>query len=227
MRRWGIVISLFYALIVIGLLVPAAVFLSGGESLFSSSYFGELRSAYSAWGVWAPAVVLIASQAILLFLSVDTSFKRLKPRAHIAVSCMMAALMVALLTFAAIVSVDAAVKGPVSDAIDTWGKALALCGGLWAIWGVVFYLYLRGASGATTRAVSWLLKGSVLELLIAVSSHVIVRRRGDCCAPILTSFGIVTGVAIMLLSFGPSILLLYKKRIDGYRARQNDAAPAN
>ena len=67
-----------------------------------------------------------------------------------------------------------------------------------------------------TRAVSWLFRGSILELLVAVPSHVIVRRRHDCCAPMVTGFGITSGIAIMLISFGPSVLLLFKKRMEGY-----------
>lgn len=89
------------------------------------------------------------------------------------------------------------------------------------MWGVVFYLYFRNSSEVVTRIISWLLKGSILELLVAVPCHVIVRRRHDCSAPMVTSFGIVTGIAIMLLSFGPSVLFLYKKRLDAYESRSS------
>ena len=43
-----------------------------------------------------------------------------------------------------------------------------LCAAIWLLWGIVFYLYFRNSTQVMTRAVSWLLKGSVLELLIAV-----------------------------------------------------------
>jgi hypothetical protein len=51
---------------------------------------------------------------------------------------------------------------------------------------------------------------------------VIVRRRDECCAPMISSFGIATGVAVMLLCFGPSVLLLYKKRLDSYSGRSTN-----
>lgn len=92
-------------------------------------------------------------------------------------------------------------------------------GRLWLTWGILFYLYFRDSSAVLTKIISWLLKGGILELLVAVPCHVIVRRRHDCSAPAATSFGIASGIAIMLLSFGPSVLFLYKKRLDSYASR--------
>ena len=88
-------------------------------------------------------------------------------------------------------------------------------GALWVLWAILFYFYFRNSSAVVTRLISWLLKGSVLELLTVIPCHIIVRRH-DCSAPIATSFGIATGIAIMLLSFGPSVLFLYKKRLNSY-----------
>ncbi len=224
MRRWGIVISLLYALIVLGLLVPSAVELVGGETAFWRDYAGNLKDIYGTWQIWLPIAAALLGQAALLFLSVDTSWKRLKPRTHLGVTCAVASLLIALLTVAAIVACGATANANwFLDYMD-WGKAFALWAGLWALWGVVFYLYLKDSSRMVTHAVKWLLRGSVLELLIVVPCHVIVRRRDECCAPIVTGFGIVTGIAVMLLSFGPSVLLLYKKHLDGYTRTRNAGA---
>lgn len=228
MRKWGIVISIFYALIVLGLIVPGAVFLAGPD-------FGDhaLRDTYGEWLVWVEVLVVLSAQALLLFLSVDTSHKRLKPRTHILVSCMVVALLTTLLTTAAIWSLGVGIRGDkFFDFFDNFSKrfldndkyfaifwALIFWGALWLFWAILFYFYYRNSSAVVTRLISWLLKGSVLELLIAVPCHVIVRRRHDCSAPAATSFGIATGIAIMLLSFGPSVLFLYKRRLDAYPPR--------
>jgi len=222
MRRWGVVISAVYALAVVGVLVPGAVFISGGSDSTSTWSWGrflrDLGSSYGSWLLWILIAVLLAGQVLLLFLSVDTSWRRLKPQRHIAVACGMAGGFTALLAVSAIWSVGFAVVGN-----DFWhslfvegAPALGFVMMLWLFWGVVFYLYLRNSTDASTRIVSWLLRGSILELLIVVPCHIVVRRRHDCCAPMITSFGIATGIAVMLLSFGPSVLLLYKKRLDAY-----------
>jgi len=221
MRKWGIVISVFYAVIVVGLLAPAGLRLAMAGS--DAPFFKTLGEMYTEWLVWAAIVALIGGQAILLFLSVDTSQKRLKPRTHLAVSVVAGSMLFALLSFAAISAGGAAVAG---DKFfdwfwDTEMEVVWVFLAFWLVWGVLFYLYFRNSAAVTTRIVSWLLKGSVLELLIAVPCHVWVRRRGDCSAPMATSFGIVTGIAVMLLAFGPSVLLLYKKRLDGYSARKS------
>jgi hypothetical protein len=218
MRKWGIVISVVYAVIVLGLFVPAGMILAGDSSSLNVLFSKDLSDLFAEWLVWVPIVAVLAGQAILLFLSVDTSFKKLKPRAHIAVSVTVTSMLFALLAFAGLSAVGAAAYG--EKFIDRyWLSAAQMFGvwaALWVLWGIAFYLYFRNSAQMITRAVSWLLKGSVLELLIAVPCHVWVRRRGDCSAPIATSFGIVTGIAVMLLSFGPSVLLLYKKRLDAY-----------
>ncbi len=216
MRKWGIVISVFYAVIVVGLLAPAGLRLAMAGS--DAPFFKTLGDMYTEWLVSAAIVVVISGQAILLFLSVDTSQKRLKPRTHLAVSVVAGSMLFALLTFAAISAAGAGAAGDkfIDRFWDTEMEVVWIFLAFWLVWGVLFYLYFRNSAAVTTRIVSWLLKGSVLELLIAVPCHVIVRRRGDCSAPVATSFGIVTGIAVMLLSFGPSVLLLYKKRLDSY-----------
>jgi uncharacterized BrkB/YihY/UPF0761 family membrane protein len=88
----------------------------------------------------------------------------------------------------------------------------------WGIWAMVFAVYYRRAPHRMANAIHWLIAGSVLELLVAVPAHVIVRRRHDCSAPGVTAFGIITGTAVMLMCFGPAIVTLFLHRRQRYRA---------
>jgi|SRR6185437_1129042 len=228
MRKWGIVISLVYALMVVGMLVPAGVLLGGEHGLLSGAFYRDMKDAYGQWVLWVPVAMLLFGQVALLMLSVDTSQRKLKPRAPVLRSAFVAAMLFLILSVGAFFSAGVALYADrFFDKMPDTG--LWIYGGMafiWMSWGVVFYLNLRRETRITPRVVSWLLRGSVLELLIAVPAHVIVRRRNDCSAPVATSFGITSGIAIMLLSFGPGVLLLYKKRIDAYRdAHQNRHAP--
>ncbi|MBU6409324.1 MAG: hypothetical protein KGR98_02950, partial [Verrucomicrobia bacterium] len=84
----------------------------------------------------------------------------------------------------------------------------------WIVWTIVFRHFADSddPDSLLKRSVRWLLAGSILELLVAVPSHVIVRRRGDCCAPAGTFWGIATGISIMLLCFGPGVFFLFAER---------------
>jgi len=223
MRKWGILISVFYAVIVIGLLVPGAIILGGATDSLGTILSTDLTGVLKNWLSWVPIAVVLSGQALLLFLSVDTTQKRLKPRMHIAISVMVSSMLVALLVFAGLSAIGAAAYH--DQFLDKFwantGQVFAIWVALWIVWALVFYLWSRNSTAIAGRAVSWLLKGSVLELLVAVPCHVWVRRRGDCSAPVATSFGIVTGVAVMLLCFGPSVLFLIKKRLDGYAVRKS------
>ena len=222
MRKWGLVITLFYGLIVLILLLPGFLLLVGDFSGLTG-FYDPLKEGYAAWGTWVVLGILLASEALLLFLRVDTSFKRLKPRAHVLLSSTITAFFLVLLTIAGVYCLAVSPKG--DAALDFLGRFLrgaSVAGAglfLWLFWGILFYLFSRNSSEIVTRALTWMLRGSVLELLIAVPAHVLVRRRQDCSAPIVTSFGITSGIAIMLLSFGPSVLLLFKKRMESYSAR--------
>ena len=222
MRRWGVIISGFYAAVVFSLLIPSSLVLFK-LPLKQGQDFGWW-DVYTSGGDWAGFVIwgsiLVGGQALLLILSVDTSWRRLKPRRHIAISAALTGLLMTLLVVSGVLSLMVAFNEELPSrewmGWPTGYWMLIFWAASWIAWGMVFYRYCRGGSMTLERAVSWLLKGSVLELMIAVPAHVIVRSRGDCSAPMLTSWGIVTGLAIMLMCYGPGVLALYKKRIDAY-----------
>ena len=214
MRKWGLVVTLFYGLIVVTLLAPATIVLASDSFPTGASF----KEAYASWALWICAAAVMLGAVLLLWLSVDTTQKRLKPRTHILISALTTGLLTAILTVAIVLALGFAVWG--DKFLPQQSPGLVAMLGVfvipWLVWGILFYRFSHNSRDAVTRIVKWLFRGSVLELLIAVPAHVIMRRRHDCSAPVVNSFGISTGIAIMLLSFGPGVLLLYKKRIEKY-----------
>lgn len=217
MRKWGLVVTLFYGLIVMALLAPTVIFLAS-DSFPSATSFKEV---YASWALWICAAAVMLGAVLLLWLSADTTQKRLKPRTHILISALTTGLLLAILTVAIVLALGFTVWGDKTFPQEAPGLA-AMLGVFvipWLVWGILFYRFSHNSNDAVTRTVKWLFRGSVLELLIAVPAHVIMRRRHDCSAPVVNSFGITSGIAIMLLSFGPGVLLLYRKRMEKYAAK--------
>jgi hypothetical protein len=63
MRKWGIVISVFYALILLGLIVPAVSLFSGRHFDNWAKFFGSVCETYQVWFFWVPAGAILLSQA--------------------------------------------------------------------------------------------------------------------------------------------------------------------
>jgi hypothetical protein len=57
-----------------------------------------------------------------------------------------------------------------------------------------------------------LFKGSILELLIAVPTHIVARCRDYCCAGFMTFLGLTMGFSVMLFAFGPAVFFLFAER---------------
>ena len=112
-----------------------------------------------------------------------------------------------------------------SDFATEFGAVITVLA-FWLVWAVIFRSFAKSddPDALLKRSTRWLLRGSILELLVAVPSHVIVRRRDDCCAPIGTFWGIATGISVMLLCFGPGVFFLFVERCQRLQPKSPDAA---
>ena len=157
MRKWGVLITGFYAIVLLFLLDPITVMLVDPTKNIE---WGELPWWYSegAWILVVWAVLLIISQALLLFVAVDTSFRRIEQRRHIGVAIATVALMVGLLggmgTWSGIVAIGGDDMLPANE--DLWGFGFwILVAFFWLVWAVIFYLYKAGASNKLDWLVGW------------------------------------------------------------------------
>ena len=191
--------------------------------------------------------ILVGGQALLLLLPIDISERRLSARRPLKTPVIVTAFFLGSLCFAGILSILCAVfkDGGLNvlafvDKIFTHDGQPTNLGVIvnllidtsifWIAWAFIFRRYAKSDSpdALIKRAVRWLLRGSILELIVAVPSHVIVRRRDDCCAPAGTFWGIATGISVMLLCFGPGVYFLFVERFQKLKpkSQSDDENPA-
>jgi hypothetical protein len=198
-RPWWV-----YGIVAIYLLLLAILLTMPGWA----SWLTEDRS------VIAPAAVTVGSMVAcglsLMILPVRAIRRRPVRRRTIWVPVILSGLLAGLLVFGGSLALYEYFK--VGNDIG-WGL-IAAGAGTWCCWSVVFVLIARrrGPASLGMKLHRMLIAGSALELLIAVPTHVIVRRRPECCAGFGTGLGLCLGIAVMFVSLGPSVLLLYHRR---------------
>jgi len=242
MKRWAVLTVFLYALALIVLSIPVTLvaFDNWGKNDVNIK-FHDLLQLYLHWDYWLWLGVLVGGQALLLLLPIDISERRLPARRKLKVPVIVTAFFLGSLCFAGVLSIlCAAFKDGGLDVLafvdgiftkegheTTLGIHINLLidtSVFWVAWAFIFRRYAKSdePDALIKRAMRWLLRGSILELLVAVPSHVIVRRRDDCCAPMGTFWGIATGISVMLLCFGPGVFFLFVERFQKLKPKSAD-----
>jgi hypothetical protein len=226
MAKWAFWTVLLYIALVVVLFIPLLLSLA----FLGDFSVSDILDMYSAWQFWVMFAICVLIQASLLLIPVKITNDSYQPRRHIWIPIVITALAFSIVIIGIIWSLLAAVWGDKGwEAAFPWAS-LAFFGISWLVWSILFYRFYRNAQPRelTQRLTTWLLRGSILELLVAVPTHIAVRRRGDCCAPGFTFFGIATGVVIMAMAFGPGLFFLFCKRFEKMKPaskRKNHQVP--
>ncbi len=248
MKRWAFLTVIIYAAALLLLTFPVVYAAFGGVH-FSIQ---QAADTYFYWGYWLWLAVLVAGQILLLLVPIDISERRLPSRRKLKVPVIVGTFLLGNLCLAGILSLFCAIfKDDGLNLLDPPNYFIYLSNALnhnparhlqpsnsqssletlwpllacWVIWALIFRRAARADSpdALMKRLTRWLLRGSILELLVAVPSHVIVRRRDDCCAPTGTFWGIATGISVMLLCFGPGVYFLFVERFQRLRPKEKPA----
>ena len=241
MKRWAILTVLLYALALLLLTMPVIFFAFAGENGVTIK---SVSGIYQQWGYWLWLAVLVTGQALLLLLPLKIAEKRLPARRPLKIPVIVGAFFLANLLFAGLLDVFCALFK--EEGFGIFGYLTPFKAGqvqpsnnetvagfiitilvFWFIWAGIFHRFAKAdePDALLKRMTRWLLRSSILELLVAVPSHVIVRRRGDCCAPMGTFWGIATGISVMLLCFGPGVFFLFVERFNRLKPKGTASRP--
>jgi hypothetical protein len=169
--------------------------------------------------------VMFASQLALLAVPVQVASLRPVTQGPLWRTILAGGLMAGGLAGGAFLSIYEFVASNQDHGAGYAWMALALALLTWCVWALVFSRLSRETAPAdiVSRQCRCLLKGSILELLIAVPTHVVARYRGYCCAGMLTFIGLTMGVSVMLFAYGPAVFFLFVERWNRLHPARNRA----
>ncbi|MFC1555038.1 hypothetical protein ACFL7D_10410 [candidate division KSB1 bacterium] len=203
MKRWALLTLALY-LVCISILGVLIVYVFQEETDWLGFYF-----------LWIVTLLFIV-QAVLLFIPVRITRERPVGRRSVITSAIFGAFPMALMIGMIVYFSAIMIWGETTSSafLDNWWF-LSFLILTWIVWGFIFF---KNYSSEDPKAfisymTGWLLRGSILAVLVAIPSHIISRHRQECCAPFFTLSGIAAGISIALLSFGPGIFFLFARKI--------------
>lgn len=121
MRRWRLLVTTFYGVLAFGLFWPAVDRLAVGSWPDWPKY-RELFLESGDDGGWVVPLLLVAGQALLLFITVDTSWRRIRSRRHLAIAATTVGLFMTLLALGFVSSLWAAIPSLDNSRVSPWGR---------------------------------------------------------------------------------------------------------
>ncbi len=207
MKRWALLVATLDGAIM-WLLLPAVYRLA-----FASQGRVSRDEINSHWEWWLLLAVMVLGQIALLAVPVRLANRRPVTRRPLAMTIAAAAAMMSVLIVGAFCSIYEFGFHEAGGHWTIW-TAILLRLASWCGWGWIFFRMSRNveAGDFVLRICRRLFKGSILELLIAVPTHIVARYRDYCCAGVMTFIGLTTGLSVMLFSFGPAVFFLFAAR---------------
>ena len=212
MKRWMVLTVGLYGLCVLGM------FLFGFFLWEDIAFFEDLRSSRGILLLFSTFVILplMLAEGVLLFLSPRNDSERPRRRRSLLTAAILGSLPMGLLFLGFLFSLGLLIWGEKRGGMFLYSWPVLIFPGLfWIFWGYLFYHHLseKDSESSLSWITSRLLKGSILELLVALPSHVIARHRQECCAPFFTYCAIITGLSVALLAYGPGMYFLFSRKI--------------
>jgi len=197
MKKWAWVVILLYATILSGII-------AGLACLTVEDVLSETISVIIV--LWV--ALMAVCQASLLVVPVRVHSRRPVTRRHLfwpVTVAVLSCVLMAVCMFLAIWETIAHSAVQETEENEILIYAGLGVGVLWIIWAFIFGSYTGGRKPTTLmiRTTRFLLAGSILELLVAVPTHVIVRSQNYCCVGWMTVWGLGLGASVMLFAFGP------------------------
>ncbi|MBN1429988.1 MAG: hypothetical protein JXB07_16585 [Anaerolineae bacterium] len=208
MKYWALLVAFLYCLIIVVLTWPVIII-----AFWPNVQAADLVGIFSAeaWPYWLFVAVPGLCQVALLTIPVGIAEHRPIARRSLILPIVVAGFMMGGLVIGAMFSLEEFVS---KGATLHYREALIVGGLTWILWTVIFYRLSRNEAPGDliSRLCRYLLGGSILELLIAVPTHIVARSRDYCCAGFMTFIGITLGISVMLFSYGPGVFFLFADR---------------
>jgi len=209
MKRWALVVVALYLLILVVLTVPVVLLAFAPQASVK-----DIIEGYGTLPYWLWLGVMVLAQTALLVVPVRMAGRRPVTRRSLLLPIITAGLMMGALAVGAMYSLYEFALLDKSSNGWFWWAAIVSGVVIWGVWSVLFYRSSRGVepSDVISRQCRLMFRGSVLELLVAVPTHIVARSRDYCCAGFGTFIGITLGISVMLFSYGPAVFFLYVER---------------